>query len=51
MLYKSLFQLYPDNFQNDYFLLSDKLEDKYSNLRYNLLRFYVRSMIIHIWVI
>ncbi len=27
MLYKSLFQLYPDNFQNNYFLLSDKLED------------------------
>ena len=27
MLYKNLFQLYPDNFQNNYFLLSDKLED------------------------
>ncbi len=27
MLYKSLFQLYPDNIQNNYFLLSDKLED------------------------
>ena len=30
MLYKSLFQLYPDNFQNNYFLLSDKLEDNYT---------------------
>ncbi len=29
MLYKNLFQLYPDNFQNNYFLLSDKLEDIY----------------------
>ncbi len=27
MLYKNLFQLYPDNFQNKYLLLSDKLED------------------------
>ena len=27
MLYKNLFQLYPDNFQNNYFLLSDRLED------------------------
>ncbi len=26
VLYKDLFQLYPDNFQNNYFLLSDKLE-------------------------
>ncbi len=33
MLYKNLFQLYPDNFQNNYFLLSDKLED----IRYILL--------------
>ena len=34
MLYKSLFQLYPDNFQNNYFLLSDKLEDiRYIPLR------------------
>ncbi len=32
MLYKNLFQLYPDNFQNNYFLLSDKLEDiRYHN--------------------
>ncbi len=27
MLYKNLFQLYLDNFQNNYFFLSDKLED------------------------
>ncbi len=30
---KNLFQLYPDNFQNNYFLLSDKLED---NIRYTI---------------
>ncbi len=38
MLYKNLFQLYPDNFQNNYFLLFDKLED----IRYLYTLFHVQ---------
>ena len=41
MLYKNLFQLYPDNFQNNYFLLSDKLED----IRYSYSAFSCKTLI------
>ena len=51
MLYKNLFQLYPDNFPNNYFLPSDKLEDirytcvyiKYSKLHV----IHVRTYTVH----
>ncbi len=43
MLFKNLFQLYLDNFQNNYFLLSDKLEHNYTVI--SIIKF-IRSLLI-----